>query len=288
MPSDPAESSFRQVLAWLKAMPGAAVLEMTSRIGYAARGVVYLSIGVAALLAAVELTPTAEGAAGAMQAWGSWPAGMLLLLLVGWGLMGFAAWRALQAVFDADGRGSDAHALAVRAGQAISGIVHGVLAMSVFELADGLETLGEADEEGAARETAASVLELPGGDWLLLGGGLFILAVGLANMAEGLFQDVAKRLNCPPDARGWIVALGRIGHVGRGVALTALGLLIAKAGLDARSGEARSLGGALQMLERQPMGSWVLSLTAIGLIAFGLFALAEARYRRMRVPKAAS
>ncbi|MND00708.1 hypothetical protein D3C83_194200 [compost metagenome] len=67
-----------------------------------------------------------------------------------------------------------------------------------------------------------------------------------------------------------------------------MGFFIAEAGLDARAGAVRSLGGALQTLETQPFGSWVLSLTALGLVAFGLFSLVEARYRRMRVPRLAS
>lgn len=266
-------------------MPVPAVLQLASRAGYAARGAVYLSVGVIAFLAALDVTPTATGAAGAMQAWGRWPAGLLLIWVAGAGLLAFAGWRVLQAVFDADKRGASPHALAVRSGQAISGLVHAALAFSAFELVDGLGDLGEVDEEGSAQERAAAVLEMPGGDWALIVAGGFILAVGAGNVLQGLFYDFAKRLGCSAAACRWLVPLGRIGYLGRGVAFTPLGLYLAASGLDARASEAHSLGGALQSLEGQPFGSVVLSLTALGLMAFGLYALVEARFRRMAIPR---
>lgn len=285
MTLDPHPTASRQVLAWLKVMPARAVLELVSRVGYVARGAVYLSVGFIALMAAVDLTPSAAGAVGAMQAWGRWPAGLFVLWLAGWGLAAFALWRGLQAVFDADGHGRTPRAWAIRAGQAVSGLVHAALALSAFEVADGLENLSELDEDGAAREGAAALLSLPGGDLALIAVGGFILAVGIANMMQGLFYDFSKRLDCSREACRWTVPLGKIGYLGRGMAFAPLGFFIAESGLDARAQHARSLGGALQMLEAQPFGSWVLSLTALGLIAFGLFALVEARYRRMTVPQ---
>ena len=275
-------SAVRQVGAWLKSIPTPAVLELASRTGYVARGAVYLSVGFIALLAALDVVPTASGVVGAIQAWGRWPAGLALIWLAGAGLLAFAGWRCLQAVFDADGHGRSLHAWSVRGGQAISGLVHAAMAFSAFQLLDELEDL---NEESEAREAAAALLQIPGGDWALIGVGGFVLAVGIANFAQGLFYDFSKRLGCSRQACRWAVPLGRIGYLGRGVAFVPLGFFIAESGFDARASQARSLGGALQTLEAQPMGSLVLSLTALGLIAFGLFAFVEARFRRMQIPE---
>ena len=276
----------KQLIAWLRIMPGRAVLELAARVGYVARGAVYLSVGAIALLAALDLTPSAAGAVGAMQAWGDWPAGLMLLWLAAWGLMAFAMWRGLQAVLDADGHGSSPRALLIRGGQTISGFVHAALAFSAFEVADGLEDLTEMDEDGEARRAAAALLDIPGGDLVLIAVGGFILAVGLANVAQAFFYDFSKRLECSQAACRWAVPLGKIGYFGRGMAFAPLGFFIAESGLEARAQNVRSLGGALQTLEAQPFGSVVLSLTALGLIAFGLFAVVEARFRRMNVPQA--
>ena len=53
----------------------------------------------------------------------------------------------------------------------------------------------------------------------------------------------------------------------------------------ARAGEVTSTAGALEALEAQPGGAWILGLTAAGLMAFGAFAFVEARWRRIRPPR---
>lgn len=61
----------------LERRPLAALVEIAARAGYLARGAVHVSIGIIALMAALEATPHAEGAVGALEAWGRWPAGVL-------------------------------------------------------------------------------------------------------------------------------------------------------------------------------------------------------------------
>ncbi len=256
--------------------PGA--VEALARAGYAARGFVYVSMGSIALLAAVELAPSARDGLGALLTLAQWPAGYLWLSAIALALSGFAAWRAAQVIFDADNQGSRPWALGSRAGQAISGVVYGALAMSVFELLDEIEDVREGDIDTAA-EQAAEVLGWPGGHLVLIGVGVFIAGAGLGNIIQGLLSDFGKRLGCPDGTRRWAGWVGRVGYVARGFAFLPLGWFLIEAGLDLDPGDARDLGGALQSLEAQPFGSWVMGATAVGLIAFGLFAFIEARYR---------
>lgn len=261
------------------------LIEIASRFGYAARGLVYLGIGTIVLLAATDRTPRAQGATGVLRAWADWPLGQVLIGAVGCGLAAFAGWRVLQSVFDADHHGTSPKAWGVRLGQAVSGLVYGGLALSAFELLDVFEDVGEADEGQGAQQAASAVLAYPHGDTLVLAAGLMVLGVGVGNLVQGLAQDFAKRLACGPDLCRVVVPLAKIGYAARGLATLPLGVFLTKAGLDARAAEARSWGDALQAVERQPFGSWVLGVVAVGLIAFGLFGLVEARFRRIRPPK---
>lgn len=77
----------------------------------------------------------------------------------------------------------------------------------------------------------------------------------------------------------------RIGYGARGFAYLPLGIFVMLAGLHARSAEVVTTAVALDALEAQPGGSWILGLTAIGLMAFGAFAFVEARWRRIRPPR---
>lgn len=264
--------------------PLRALVEAAARVGYLARGAVYLSIGGIALLAALDLAPRAEGAIGALEAWGRWPAGLVLLWLIGLGLYGFAGWRALQSLLDADRRGTSPKALAARVGQAISGATYAAMAVGVFGLIDALEDLHETDDRAATRETIAGVLELPLGGLLVIAAGLFIVGAGVGSIVRAFTDHFCRDLDCSPRRRRWLGTIARVGYAGRGVALLPAGVLVVRAGLSARASEAPGLGGALDALERGPFGEPVLILTALGLLAFGVFAAMEGWLRRMRIP----
>lgn len=264
----------------------ARLLELASRLGYAARGVVYLGLGAIVLLAAADVLPKARGAKAMLAAWADWPLGLVIVAVVAVGLLGFAAWRGLQAVFDADRHGTSPKGIAIRIGQAVSGLIYGGLGLWALELLDEVEDVGEADEEQAAHGAAAAILALPYGDILLLLAGAALVGVGLGNVIQGLKQDFAKRLSCDDKVCRWVVPMAKIGYAARGLATLPAGIFLIEAGQDARSSDARSWGGALQAVEAQPFGSWVLALLAMGLVAFGLFGFVEAAFRHIRPAEA--
>lgn len=266
------------------------LIEGAARVGYGARGFVYLSAGALTLLAAVDRIGDAVGAGGAAGWLAEQPFGRVWLVLLGLGLWAFVGWRVLQAVFDADHEGSDLKGWATRAGQAASGLFYGLLAAGVFEY---LDEVGEATSRAADQaesvaenqEKAAMVLGLPFGGLLLIAAGLVVLAVGVGNIVRAFRDDFDAALACPAAVRGPATALARAGYGARGFAYLPLGVFVVLAGLHARSGEVTTTAAALDALEAQPGGSWILGLTAAGLMAFGAFAFVEARWRRIRPPR---
>ena len=212
------------------------------------------------------------------------------LVLLGLGLWAFVGWRVLQAVFDADHEGTDLKGWTTRAGQAVSGLFYGVLASGVFEY---LDEFGEATNASAAQaesvaenqEKAAMLLGMPFGEVLLIGAGLVVLGVGVGNIVRAIRDDFDDALACPKAFCGTATALARAGYAARGFAYLPLGVFVVLAGLHARSGEVTTTAAALDALEAQPGGSWILGLTAAGLMAFGAFAFVEARWRRIRPPR---
>lgn len=267
---------------WPPALRVQAATEYACRAGYAARGFVYLSVGLMALAAALRLTPRAHGAQGALvEAWAGWAPGPILLWLTGVGLSFFVLWRLLQSVFDADRQGHGPGALGSRAGQALSGLIYGALAISVFELVDTLQDLREPDEMAATRATVEHALALPFGPQLVIAAGVFVVAAGIGNIVQAALRRFDRRLDCAAGISRWACMLGRWGYLARGLTFLPAGALMIKAGLHARAAEATGLGGALEILKAQPLGHLVLGLVGAGLVAFGLFAFAEARFRRM-------
>lgn len=259
-----------------------AFTELAARFGYGARGFVYVSIGALTLLAALDRIPSPGSSTEVFQWLADQPFARFWLLLLGIGLWAFVGWRVLQSVFDADHEGRSLKAWGLRAGQAMSGVFYGILAATVFELIDESQP-GDVEGEEASQQ-AATVLNLPFGDWLLLGVGLAILGIGIGNIIKGARGDFAGALACGPDICRRVVPMARAGYIARGVAYLPLALFVILSGLRARASEARDFAASLDALENQPFGPWILGVTALGLMAFGAFAFVEARWRRIRPP----
>ena len=72
-----------------------------------------------------------------------------------------------------------------------------------------------------------------------------------------------------------------VGHVARMVVFGLVGVFLVKAAIDYEANEAIGLDGALAKLYDHSYGPWLLGIVAAGLIAFALFSLSDARYRRI-------
>ncbi len=258
-------------------------VESLARFGYGARGVVHGLVGGLALLAAIGSGGQTGGSRSALQTLVSQPFGKVWLFLIALGLFGFCAWRILEALTDADNRGSDIKGWGIRGAHLISGIIYAGLAISTLRLALGRGS-GNGGEDQAAQDWTAWLMSQPFGQWLVGLVGLVVAGTGIAFIWKAWRGNVADRLSLPGDKRDWIVSLGRMGFAARGVVFLLIGGFLVLAALQSSSSEVRGLGGALEALQQQPYGWVLLALTAIGLFAFGLFGLVQARYRHIDAP----
>jgi hypothetical protein len=78
------------------------------------------------------------------------------------------------------------------------------------------------------------------------------------------------------------VRFGQFGIAARAVVFVVVGIFLVRAGMQHDSSEAGGLQDSLAALARAPYGRYVLGVVALGLIAYGGYQLATARYRRMR------
>jgi hypothetical protein len=258
-------------------------IETLARLGYGARGVVYGLVGVLALLAAVGSGGQTGGSRSALQTLLSQPFGKLWLCIIALGLAGFCIWRILEAITDADHHGTDAKGWSIRGAHLISGFIYGSLAVTALSLALGWGA-GGGSEEAKAQDSTAWLMAQPFGRWLVGLVGLAIAGAGLSFLWKGWRGDVAQNLALPAGSRTWIVSLGRLGFAARGVVFVMVGGFLILAAWHSNSEEAHGLGGALEALQQQPYGWLLLALTALGLFAFGVFGLVQARYRHIDAP----
>lgn len=263
----------REVAPWV---------ERFSRFGYAAKGAVYVLIGILAALAAFNLGGETTGSQGALQSLLGQPFGKVLLGIIAIGLLGYALWRLLEATLDVDDKGLGIKGVAKRIGYLFSAFAYGGLAVSACQLILGWGGSGSSSLEF----WTAWLLAKPLGRWLvaLLALPFIGLALNAVYVAfSALFRKKLKLSEMSPAGVTLVTQIGRLGLIARGVVLGVIGVFLIRAALFANAGEAADVEQAMDILAGIWPGPWVLGSVAIGLIAYGVYAMLEAKYRRINI-----
>lgn len=251
--------------------------ETLGRVGLVAKGVSYGLVGVLAAGVAAGVGGKATSREGALHDLAGTGFGKFILVLLIIGFVAYAAWRVIQAVTL---RESDEKKVwPKRIGYLARAAVYGSLAFSAGKIVAGAGT-GQSQNQ-KAHKTTAVVLSWPAGTWLVGLAGAVLIGVGLWNLYRGLsrkFED-KWRGGMSSTAKTWGGRAGVVGHVARFVVFTLIGAFAIKAASDYNPKDAVGLDGALQKLAHQSYGSYLLGLTAAGLIAYAIFCFFDARYR---------
>jgi hypothetical protein len=248
-----------------------------ARIGFVARGIVYITVGVLAGRAALGDGGRTTDLQGGIREIGRTES--LLLPFLALGLASYAAWRLAQAFFDTERKGRDWKGLARRSAYLGSAGVHLGLALTAARLA-----IGAGDgQQGVQGWTARALAE----DW----GRLAVAAAGVGVAVAGVYQlysawtaRFARHLDLDrldDRHRAWVMHAGRAGYAARGVTFALIGVFLVQAARAANAAQAGGLGDALRTLQRQDHGPWYLGAAALGLVGYGVLALYSARYRRI-------
>ncbi|HEX6754859.1 MAG TPA: DUF1206 domain-containing protein [Mycobacteriales bacterium] len=254
--------------------------ERLARLGLAARGVLYIVIGILAVRIAFGQGGARANQSGALREVAAQPFGRALVWVIAVGLVGYALWRLLTALL---GRSADPAATGAkeRVKALAEGIGYGSVAVLALKVALGSSSSGSS---GSGSQKAATVLSWTGGQFLVGAVGVLIAGVGLYLAVEGWRADFTKELNLfrvGPTARRIVIQLGRFGRIARGAAFVLIGILVVVAAVTYDPSKAQGLDGALRTLAQQPFGSWLLAAVAVGFVAFGCYGLAESRLRRI-------
>lgn len=254
-------------------------LDTLGRVGFAARGVVYLLIGWITLSVALAHRAGEADRTGALELLAGKPYGFVVLWFLVVGFAGMAAWRAMLAVRphrpDKDGAGSRL----TSAGKAVLYIVAGYTTARFAATGHA----GTSSNQ-QSRDFTAGLMRHGGGRWLVGAVGIG-LAVGggfmIKNALEKKFARELRTGSLSTAARRAVLLLGTVGKTARGAIVVGAGCFLVDAAVKFDPSRARGVDGTLRALADAPLGKAVLIVMALGLAAFGAYSFCEARWRRL-------
>ena len=252
------------------------------RAGYAGRGVVYVLVGILAVLAAWT-GGDAEGTRGALatlagKAWGG-----AVLVLVTIGLFAYAAWRLVDAAMDLDAKGSGAKGWIGRIGMAISALTHVALGLYAFSLVfrsyDGPGSAsGSGGGSGSTDGMTATLLAQPFGRWIVGIVGAVIIATGVTFGVKALRERYKEHLALSRTTERLDPVL-KFGLIAHGVVIAIVGGFFLWAAWTYDPSKAGGIDEAFQTIRASPRGQIALGIVGLGLVAFAVYCFAEAIWR---------
>lgn len=262
---------------------GASKIELAARLGYAAKGFVYATLGTLVLMAVFgfangELTGT-RGAIEAFnnQSWGPW-----ILAAIAIGLLGFAIWRAVQAIKDTDDKGTDTTALVKRGGLLVSGAIYASLALYATKLFFDITSGG-----ASANQRANSLMAQDGGQIAIALIGIGVIGVGLYQfyrVFRAKFRENWKTSQMSRRQEEIATKVSKFGIGARAVAFVLIGIFLLWGAATGQPDKAQGMGGMLSDVAQNPFGQWMVAIAGVGLICYGVYCVINALYRRIDAP----
>lgn len=247
-----------------------------ARLGLSARAGMYLVIGMLAVLVATGRSKSETDQWGAMQQLNHRGLGHVVLWVVALGLAGYSLWRFSEAVFGAAGEGKKTSPRLKSFGR---GCIYAVISFMAFQIVTG----GGARSQARRQVTLTSEVMRHSGGRVVVGlVGLAVAVVGATLMFEGVTRRFEKYLDLSGTSRvtrRTVTVIGVVGTFARGMVFTLAGVFVIQAAWDYEPKKAAGLDGALRSLRDTAAGPWLLGIVALGLVLFGLYGFAEARWR---------
>jgi hypothetical protein len=250
-------------------------LDHAVRAGLVAYGIVHLLIGWLAVQLALGDHSQQASAKGALQELARQPFGQTMVWAIAAGMFLLVVWRLIEAAFGhREEQGSDR--VRKRVASALKAGIYGALGVSAVRVAAGSGGSGK-----GSKGMTAELMDLPGGQWIVVAVGLAILGYAGGIGWRGWKEKFAEHLDTEGklgNSGAAYLILGKIGYIAKGIALGIVGVLFCYAGFSHEPNKSGGLDEALQKVLEQPFGPYLLIAIGAGIACYGLFCFARARH----------
>ncbi|MFF8269572.1 DUF1206 domain-containing protein [Streptomyces sp. NPDC016562] len=257
-------------------------MEVLSRVGLSARGVIYVLVGLLAVQMGFGGDSGKEAdRSGAVRTIGEQPFGRVLLWALVVGLAAMALWRLSEAAFGQAVTGGDKWTR--RLGSLGLAVFYAVICIGVVQTALVGGSAGGRPGDEASKDYTARVLTWPFGRVLVGVVGAVLVIVGVVIVVRSLMRKFEQNLRTGKMSlvtRRVVAGLGIVGGVATGVVAAVSGLFVVLAAVRFDPGEAKGMDETLRSFAATPAGPVLLIAAAVGLLLFGLYSFCEVRWRK--------
>jgi hypothetical protein len=230
-------------------------------------------------------TAKSASGTGVAQAVAEQSGGRVMLFVLALGTICYAVFCLIYAATHQDPK-SEAKKWGTRAVSFWGFLVYGGFTIYALKTALSGKNQGGSSRQQNAEQSqwSARVLRWPGGQVLMfaVGMGLFVAAAALA--VRAVRRKFRKRLEehemSRPVHRATLT-FGTVGLFGRGALFAIVGWFVTEAAIDNDPRHGKGVDGSIRSLANSGGGAALLWVVAIALVAFGLYLILEARYRRL-------
>lgn len=260
------------------------------RIGWFAKGVIYVLAGILALSivgqsfgwSGADANGNEANPTGALNEVARSRGGPLLLIVLAVGMFFYATWCLATVVVP--GRNVVAE-WAKRFGALVSVITYVTLGTTAIALAKTRSAIVDGDT--TISDITTRIMPSFAGRWIIGIIAAIIIAIGLYQIVKGLKFQVTEDINMVGMSvllASWTRRLESVGEVGGGIALGLIGFFLVRAALTFDPAEATGLDGGLRRLAQQSWGVLIVVGVGLGLVAYGLFCIMTFTRRRLHAP----
>jgi hypothetical protein len=254
-------------------------LEHLTRGGLVGYGVIHLLFAWLILQIAFDGSGTDGDQSGALHKLAEKPFGTFLIVVIVIGLIAMIIWQLLEAaVGHRSERGR--HRMYERIVSAGRALFYAYFVFTGIKVLRGKKASSADTQQKASEDLMAST----GGRITVGLAGIAIAAIGIGLVVYGVqkkFEKHLKMSQMTAKMRRLSERLGVAGYAAKGAAYGIAGVLFLVAAVQYDSDKARGLDATLNVLSEQSYGPWLLALTALGIAAYGLFSIVQARYRKV-------
>ncbi|MBY6036504.1 DUF1206 domain-containing protein [Fictibacillus nanhaiensis] len=252
-----------------------------ARIGYFSKGIVYIVIGILALLTSTGFKANEASSKGALYTIAQQPFGPALLIVLAIGLSAYAFWQLMKAVFDPECVNHHWKRWFSRFGYLFVAGVY--IAMCISALRILFRARGESSDK-AYQTLSAQMLSQPFGQLFIAVAGLVVGIIGIVFLFRALsrkFKKNLKKNEMNKKEWRWSGYIGTFGMTARGFVFMIIGFFLIRTAILADPEETKGLDGALGELAAQPFGPVLLAVVSLGFVSYGVYMFASAKYRRL-------